>query len=159
MKSNDKPATGADAAEFVCPNRRSVLAALGGAGLVTVLAACGTDEEPTGTTGNGAPTGAPDDGTGTGAAALAATADIPVGGGKVVDGVLIVQPAENQFAAYTAACPHQGVVVSAPQGGVITCPAHGSKFSDADGSLINGPATKGLTPVAVKVEGTNIVKG
>ena len=38
----------------------------------------------------------------------------------------------------------------------IDCTCHGSKFSVQDGSVLNGPATTGLTPVTVKVDGGQI---
>jgi nitrite reductase/ring-hydroxylating ferredoxin subunit len=93
-----------------------------------------------------------------GAGPLAATADVPVGGGVVVNGVLIVQPKSGTFKAYNAACPHQGVQVGAPKKGVITCPGHNSQFKADDGSRISGPASRGLTEIAVAVQGADIVR-
>lgn len=149
----------------VCPSRRAVLLGLGGAGMASVLAACGGEANDSAGGGDnpGGPTtpsqNAPQSADpGGGSAALAATADVPVGGGVVVDGILLIQPVAGQFKAYSASCPHQGAVVSPPEGGVITCPAHRSTFKDSDGSRIAGPATKGLTPVPVAVQGSNIVK-
>jgi nitrite reductase/ring-hydroxylating ferredoxin subunit len=93
-----------------------------------------------------------------GGSVLAATSDVPVGGGTLVNGVLIVQPSAGTYKAYNAACPHQGSQVGTPKNGVITCPSHQSTFSAADGSRLGGPATRGLSTIAIAVEGTNIVK-
>ncbi|MEU1360533.1 Rieske (2Fe-2S) protein [Micromonospora zamorensis] len=76
----------------------------------------------------------------------------------VAEGVLVVQPEAGTFKAYDAACPHQGVRVGAPRDGVITCPAHNSTFSPGDGARLGGPATKGLTEIPVRVDGTTIVR-
>jgi nitrite reductase/ring-hydroxylating ferredoxin subunit len=95
---------------------------------------------------------APADGTGT---ALAAVADVPVGGGVVTtsyDGpVLLLRPAADTVTAYRAGCPHAGVTVNAPAGGTVSCPAHGSRFSATDGHRIAGPAKTGLAALAVRV--------
>jgi Rieske Fe-S protein len=50
-----------------------------------------------------------------------------------------------------------GAIVNVPQGGVITCPAHGSQFNPGTGAVEQGPASTGLTPVAVKIAGQNVV--
>src|SRR5205085_10387719 len=89
---------------------------------------------------------------------LAALSDVPVGGGKLVnrpDGskVLLVRTSQNEVKGFDPTCPHVGVTVSPPQGGTITCPGHGSQFDATSGSVKKGPATKGLTPVPVKIEG------
>ena len=115
--------------------------------------------------GAGAGTGA---GTGTGAgaggnanpAALAQTADIPVGGGVVLDAakLVITQPKAGTFKAFTAVCTHQGCVVSDVTDGTINCPCHGSQFKVADGSVASGPASRALKAVGISVQGTDIVR-
>jgi len=47
----------------------------------------------------------------------------------------------------------------APANGVATCPAHKSTFSIVDGHHISGPATEGLSPVAITVDGNEVRKG
>jgi Rieske Fe-S protein len=93
-------------------------------------------------------------------AALASTADIPVGGGKILaeKKIVITQPRAGSFEAFTAVCTHQGCIVGTVSGGTINCPCHGSKFSIANGSVVNGPATSPLAPVGIKVQGTSIVQ-
>jgi Rieske Fe-S protein len=95
------------------------------------------------------------------AGALAATSEVPEGGGKIIDGknIVLTQPQAGSFKAFTAVCTHQGCIVNQIGNGTIDCPCHGSKFSIKDGSVVNGPATSPLAPVAIKVEGTSIVQG
>ncbi|HLK00615.1 MAG TPA: Rieske (2Fe-2S) protein [Streptosporangiaceae bacterium] len=90
---------------------------------------------------------------------LASTADIPVGGGKILTDkkVVITQPRAGSFDAFSAVCTHQGCIVGTVSGGTINCPCHGSKFSITDGSVVNGPATTGLAPVNIQLRGTSIV--
>jgi nitrite reductase/ring-hydroxylating ferredoxin subunit len=135
-----------------CAGRRALLAGVGAAGL---LAACGDDPAPPGS----APAAAAPE---TSAAApspagsLASTAEIPVGGGTLVGGVLVVQPVAGTFKAYDAACPHKGVKVNPPKDGVATCPAHNSTFAITDGARMSGPATSGLKEIAITVDGGRI---
>ena len=91
--------------------------------------------------------------------AIAATADVPVGGGLVVKDqkVVVTQPEKGEFKGFTAVCTHAGCVVKEVAGGTINCPCHGSKFSTTDGSVVAGPAKKALGEVTVAVEGTKIV--
>jgi Rieske Fe-S protein len=93
--------------------------------------------------------------------ALAATSQVPEGGGKIIDGknIVITQPQAGSFKAFSAVCTHQGCIVNQISNGTIDCPCHGSKFSIKDGSVVNGPATSPLPPVAIKVKGTSIVQG
>ena len=94
-----------------------------------------------------------------GAPVLARTADIPVGGGKILADkkIVITQPQAGSFDAFTAVCTHQGCTVGSVAGGTINCPCHGSKFSITNGSVVNGPATSPLAPVSIKVQGSSIV--
>jgi Rieske Fe-S protein len=103
--------------------------------------------------GNGAGNGnAPD--------VLASTSDVPVGGGKILTDkkIVITQPQAGTFDAFTAVCTHQGCIVTTVSGGTINCPCHGSKFSIANGSVVNGPASSPLAPVSIKVQGTSIIQ-
>lgn len=88
---------------------------------------------------------------------LTTTANVPLGGGIVVDGVLVTQPKPGKFRAFDATCPHRGVQVSPPRDGVITCTAHNSRFQETDGARISGPATGRLTRISVSVQGDTIV--
>ena len=133
------------------------------------LAACSTTTSNPGT-GGSTPTGGGSTGTtgGTtggstgsaGAAGLAALADVPDGGGLIVESggkPLVLTRTGDVVKAFGAACPHAGTTVGAPKAGIITCPNHGSQFGATDGSLKKGPATKGLTEVPVKVDAGQVV--
>jgi Rieske Fe-S protein len=93
--------------------------------------------------------------------ALVSTSQVPDGGGTIIDGknIVITQPQAGSFKAFSAVCTHEGCIVSTVANGTIDCPCHGSKFSIKDGSVVNGPATRPLPPIAIKVEGTSIVEG
>ena len=90
-----------------------------------------------------------------------ALADIPVGGGIIVSEppVVLTQPTAGEVKAFTSICPHQGCKVSEVSNNEIYCPCHGSKFSALDGSVIQGPATEGLSAAAVAVDGTKVSFG
>jgi Rieske Fe-S protein len=49
-----------------------------------------------------------------------------------------------------------GCVVSSVDGGSINCACHGSRFSIADGSVENGPATSALSELPISVQGDSI---
>ncbi|PRY59160.1 Rieske (2Fe-2S) protein [Glycomyces artemisiae] len=148
--------TGSDLARRVIASRRGLMCGLAGLGAAGALAACGTAEpsDDSTTSGSDATTGGSSDGSSSGAGgdALAATADVPEGGGIVVQDTVIVQPAADEFLAFSAACPHMGTIVNPPDAaGDIICPNHGSTFS-LEGELEKGPAETGLTPVDINVE-------
>lgn len=94
---------------------------------------------------------------GGGGDALAATADVPVGGGMILADkeIVITQPKAGEFKAFSAICTHQGCIVDEVSGGTINCPCHGSKFK-LDGSVSQGPASTPLSSRAVKVSGDQI---
>ena len=83
--------------------------------------------------------------------------DVPVGQAAYFtvpstgDPGLVIQPSSGSFVAYDAVCPHAGCTVTySPANHVIVCPCHGSEFQVADGAVIVGPATVGLTSLSVK---------
>ena len=148
----------------VTSTRRLVLFGAGAVGATTVLAACGTSTTSTNTSGSDfsntpAPAGSSEAaaaGSGAGTT-LAKVADVEVGSGVITANYVITQPEAGTFKAFTKVCPHAGCPVNKVDAGVIKCPCHGSQFSIKDGSVTTGPATKGLTETAVKVDGANIV--
>ncbi|MGW1064313.1 Rieske (2Fe-2S) protein [Streptomyces aureus] len=134
------------------PARRTVVAAVGAAGLAAALTACGADDK--------ASTAGSDNGAAGNAAGteLAKTADIPEGGGKVFadKGVVVTQPKAGTYKAFSSKCTHAGCAVKGIANGVITCPCHGSEFSATDGSVKKGPATTGLAAADIVVNGDSI---
>ena len=74
-------------------------------------------------------------------AVLVAAADVPVGGGVVLpeQELVVTQPSEGEFKAFTSVCTHQGTQLSGVSQGRITCPLHGSQFAVEDGSNVTGP--------------------
>ena len=91
---------------------------------------------------------------------LASTAEIPVGGGKILTDkkIVITQPQAGSFHAFTAICTHLGCIVNTVSGGTINCPCHGSKYSIVNGSVVSGPAPLPLAAVSIKVQGTSIIQ-
>jgi Rieske Fe-S protein len=138
-------------------NRRRALA--GSAALAVgapVLAACGSDGSTAVDSGASG-----DSGTGSGSGeTLASAADVPVGGCLVVPDakVVVTQPTEGDFKAFTAVCTHQGCLVETSTEGDIPCPCHSSKFSLEDGAPVSGPATSALAAVEITVDGDSIVR-
>jgi len=140
------------------PTRRQVLLTSGTvvvAAAVTV--ACGSSTDSTSTA---APTsgGGSSAGSGSGGGTSVPTADVPVGGGTILKDqkVVITQPQEGEFKAFTAVCTHQGCLVSSVSDGTIDCACHGSVFSGTDGSVVQGPARGALAPVDITVSGDTI---
>ncbi|EFK55351.1 Rieske 2Fe-2S domain-containing protein [Corynebacterium genitalium ATCC 33030] len=91
-------------------------------------------------------------------AEIAAT-QVPVGSAVIVDKLIIAQPTEGEFLAYSTVCPHQGNPISQVNGDTVRCPAHGSSFDIATGEPVEGPAQSGMTPAPVRQEGDTVVAG
>lgn len=161
-------------------SRRRVLHSAAGIGVLGVtsaaLAACGGDDpapgagstaQPTGAEGSGEPeeTSPPEaepTGEAPAADAIASTADVPVGSGVILESpspIVITQPTEGEFMAFSAICTHQGCTVSAVTDNTISCPCHGSMYDAATGEVTGGPAPAPLPPQAIVVEGDQILLG
>ena len=131
------------------PRRRTVLQAGGAlaAGGFTV-SACGAGSTPQSapTTVVTGPVGTPD--------------QVPVGGGVIFPkaAVVVTQPAQGQFRAFSTRCPHQGCAVASVSDGFIVCPCHNSRFAVATGEPTpDSPAQQPLAPRQVAVESGSLV--
>lgn len=131
-------------------SRRRVLHGAAGLGVLGIagpaLAGCGGDDPAEVTPSAGS-------------VALPAAADVPVGGGVVVEGdepVVVTQPTEGNFKAFSAVCTHQGCTVGEVTDNVIACPCHGSKFNAETGEVVEGPAEEALASVEIVVDGDQI---
>lgn len=175
MNKERTPTTDADRLPAEAMSRRGVLRGATAGGLVVpLLVACGSDatEDPTAgaTSGDGespSPSASPSESAGAPAGdpppsgPTVATSDVPVGGGTILsdDLVVVTQPAEGEFKAFSAKCTHMGCPVQTVEDGRIGCNCHGSGFSIEDGSVVNGPATKPLEELSVTVDGDQVVVG
>ena len=152
-------------------SRRGALTSAASLGVaLPVLVACGEDEpgsasgstpspsEPSDTpSGSEPPAPAPepsDETSGEVGGGIADTAQVPVGGGLILakQSVVITQPTKGEFKGFSSTCTHMGCTVGSVSN-TINCPCHGSMFSIADGSVVNGPATSGLAAKDLVVEG------
>lgn len=146
-----------EAVAGVGASRRALFLGAGAAGASVVLAGCGGDEQ-SGGEGPGDGGGAQTPFGSAGPGPLGKTGDIPVGGGKIfaAQSVVVTQPTEGTFKAFSAICTHQRCPVASVDGGTINCTCHGSKYSIEDGSVKNGPATQPLAPRTVSVDGDTV---
>jgi Rieske Fe-S protein len=92
---------------------------------------------------------------------LGPATDVPVGGGRVysVERVVVTQPQAGVFIAHGVVCPHQGCAVTEVTDAGILCPCHDSVFDLETGQPLAGPATSGLSPLVVTVDGPDLILG
>jgi Rieske Fe-S protein len=64
--------------------------------------------------------------------------------------VIILRKAGDEFLVVSSVCTHEGCEVGLPAsaGASMNCPCHGSRFSGADGSVVQGPASSPLRKYA-----------
>ena len=151
--------------------RRGVLAGVGLVGLASAITACGAGTSSSTAAGNAATTPAAAGSTtagsaaaaggassSTGAKALAATSEIPVGSGMIFPGpqVVVTQPTAGEFKAFSAICTHMGCIVNQISNGTIDCPCHGSQYSITTGDVVTGPAPRPLPAKQIKVSGGSV---
>jgi Rieske Fe-S protein len=134
--------------------RRGMLLGVGLAGIAGTLSACGGSKDDS----SGAATGG---GGNSADHSLGKASDIPVGGGKIFksEKVVVTQPKQGEFKAFSAVCTHFGCTVGSISGGKIHCPCHGSAYNLADGSVANGPAPKPLAPKTITVRNGELELG
>jgi Rieske Fe-S protein len=140
-------------------SRHRFLAGVGVGGAAAVLSACAAyGEEPAGDSGS-----SPAPSTGAASepaqpAVLAATADVPVGSGIIVDDTVLTQAVSGDFKGFSNICTHTGCRLNSVSDKTINCPCHGSKFN-LDGSVAQGPASTPLATKPIVVQGDSILAG
>ncbi|TPQ22807.1 Rieske (2Fe-2S) protein [Streptomyces sporangiiformans] len=127
--------------------RRTVLAT----GATALLLGCGDSGEGNDSGSTSVEPGEPGE-------ELARTSDIPVGGGEIFkdEEVVVTQPDEGHFKAFSAICTHQRCIVADVSDGTINCACHGSKFRITDGAVVHGPATRSLPKEEITITGNSI---
>lgn len=131
-------------------SRRSVLCAGAVAGIGLTTAACSG--------GGGGKQASP---TPTAPVELGSSGDVPVGGAKLYreQRLVVSQPSEGEFVAFSAVCTHQGCTLGEVHKEEGSCPCHGSRFDVSTGKVLQGPATKPLPEVPVRVKDGKLVAG
>ena len=148
--------TGAATTVGPCTQRRTVLAALPGIILLPGIAsACGMTEpaQPPSTVQQ----------TTTVPETSISAAEIPVGTAKQFKAgdanVIVAQPTEGEFVAYSARCTHQGGNVQVVEGMTLRCPLHGAEYDATDGANTLAPAPRPLDAIAVTESGGQLTLG
>lgn len=134
-------------------SRRAVVGSVGVASAVA-LTACGSSGESKSLTQDAGPAAQTD---------MGATSDVPVGGVIKATAagvsVMLTQPVEGEFHAFSSVCTHQGCQLNAQKEKTINCPCHASVFSLEDGSAQGGPAEEPLPEFPVEVKDGRILVG
>jgi nitrite reductase/ring-hydroxylating ferredoxin subunit len=137
-------------------SRRAVVGGFVGLGIgVPLLAACGSDSDG----GSGSSSdGAGSSGGTTASGSIGKATEVPVGEAKIytAEKVVVSQPTEGEFKAFSTICTHQQCPITKLEGDEIECTCHGSRFKVSDGSVVNGPANKPLAALEVAVKNGEI---
>jgi Rieske Fe-S protein len=101
---------------------------------------------PSATKTNTAKTTATGDGSTVNGTLLGDVSEIPVGEGKIfaAEKVVVTQPTEGTYKAFSAVCTHLGCILDKVENGKIYCPCHGAIFDVANGAAVAGPTTVSL---------------
>ena len=148
--------TGGAAAVGPGPPRRAGVAARPGLILLAGLAAAGGLTAP-------APPPSTVQQTTTVPATTIPAAEIPPGTAKQFRAgeatVIVAQPVEGEFVAYSARCTHQGGVVQVIEGMTLRCPLHGAEYDATDGRNTLPPAPRPLDAIPVTESGGQLTLG
>lgn len=152
----DRTAVTPSVAAGSCVQRRALLAAVPGVVLLPgVLSACGMTEPAQPASTVQSTTSVP--------STTIPAAEIPVGTAKTVRAgeatVIVAQPAEGEFVAYSARCTHQGGTVQVVKDLHLRCPLHGAEFDATTGENTGPPAPRPLDSVPVKESGGQLTLG
>jgi nitrite reductase/ring-hydroxylating ferredoxin subunit len=71
------------------------------------------------------------------------------------DGILVVRDSETSVKAFSRRCMHAHCVIAPFQGGVSTCPCHGSQY-DTAGKAVHGPSKEPLVQHKAVLSGTTV---
>jgi cytochrome b6-f complex iron-sulfur subunit len=70
--------------------------------------------------------------------------------------VIVARTLQGEYVALSRQCTHEGYTVEfESNAGTFYCPLHGSRFA-SDGSIANGPATRGLRQYNVQLTGNSL---
>jgi Rieske Fe-S protein len=140
--------------------RRTVLTATVASGSALALAACASEPEVAETT---PPSATIEDKSAevSGEVLLGMTSDVPVRGGTKFKlsydlTVLVTQPREGEFRAFSATCTHAGCIVTGVQEEQIACGCHGARFNVESGEPEAGPAQSALGRIQLEVRGAEL---
>ncbi|MBB1253490.1 ubiquinol-cytochrome c reductase iron-sulfur subunit [Streptomyces alkaliterrae] len=133
------------------PSRRTLLCGAAAAPLAGLaLTACGGDSWPRSPEAE------------TRAVTLGGDAgEVPVGGARIYreDRLLVSQPKQGEFRAFSAVCTHGGCVLSSVRELEAGCGCHGSRFDAVSGAVLETPATVDLPEYPVTVSKGRLVVG
>jgi Rieske Fe-S protein len=84
---------------------------------------------------------------------LGDVSEIPVGEGMIfaAEKVVVTQPTEGTYKAFSAVCTHLGCILDKVENGNIYCPCHGAIFSVSNGAAVAGPTTIALPAEKITV--------
>lgn len=71
--------------------------------------------------------------------------------------IVLHRTSSTTVVAFSAICTHRGCTVEVNAPTSFDCPCHGSSYDSQTGSVINGPATRALVALSVKVENGALV--
>ena len=70
--------------------------------------------------------------------------------------ILVTQPKEGVFRAFSAKCTHAGCIVTGIRDDEIACGCHGARFNPDNGEPVAGPAKSPLGKIQLEVRGSDL---